>query len=339
MKKSYRRITSLILVMLMVLSSVCFTANAVGETITYKYVVTCSEAIAGFDGEISYPSTLSVNSVSGPQWFGNNNDKICFNWSSYEEPFDFSDGAAMVTVVFNVNGAYDASDIHTDLIEFYNTEQVRGVENTPYYFTEGVEGENETKGYVDLDNTTAPEKILGMVYEDDVDTYKATDTYTCPEQDGLVFAGWFTDIDCNTAYTSRTGKAFAKFVDEDMHKVYFQIQAGTTRESDSTYVRMLTATDDLNYRSIGFYVWKSVESNATEIKNITNAYAKVKEGSTYATPKKISKAANWFETCILTNIPKKDFNTQFYVRAYWITLDGTRVKGEERSYSVGERFN
>lgn len=170
MKARIKRIISVALVLVMMMSLVCITTNAVEGEITYSFIVTCNAGIAGFEGEISYPSALSVKQESGQlvgvsglsdaAAYGIKDGKLSFNDSFYPQqgesnlPFDFSKGKALISVVFKVNGAYEASQIKTELTEFYSTTQVKGVENTPYTFTEQIDGNNVNSGYVDIDESS-----------------------------------------------------------------------------------------------------------------------------------------------------------------------------------------
>lgn len=149
-----KKITSLILSFMMIFTVVCgcfaFSANAAG-TITYSYVISTTEEINAFEGTIYYPSaSLSVNSVSfGGQW-NDKGGKIPFNNSNVQTPFDFEGGKTMITVVFNVNGAYDASALYGELDEFYNIATVASG-NSPFDYTNVIDGEVASSGHTDID--------------------------------------------------------------------------------------------------------------------------------------------------------------------------------------------
>lgn len=153
MKPRIKRMISLALVLVMALSAFCISVNAVeGDTVTYSYIVTSSADIAAYDGEVTYPDTLSVKSFDGPEWASVKDGKLLFNCTEYEDPYDFSGGAVMITVVFDVQGDYSADDINTKLVEFFSTSQVQGQENTPYTYVERIDGNDAGSGYVDIDN-------------------------------------------------------------------------------------------------------------------------------------------------------------------------------------------
>ncbi|MCH5303269.1 MAG: hypothetical protein J1E41_00270 [Ruminococcus sp.] len=160
MKLRTRKLTSVILAVLMVVSAVfgvVTTATAAdSDTITYQYIVTCDDEVVAFEGELSYPSALSVESVvvydEGAQsYYRDNGKKIIFNATNVDCPFNFTDGAAMLTVKFNVNGDFDKKGLDTVLSEFYSRELINGG-NLSYRYANVIDGEVVTSGTVDIDN-------------------------------------------------------------------------------------------------------------------------------------------------------------------------------------------
>lgn len=159
MKTRFRSLISIVLCVLMVIAAFCAHSSVfavVGDTITYKYLVNCSSAINAFDGEVRFPNTLSVNSVvvyseESAAEYAVNNGKILFNATNVGTPFDFSNGEAMVTVEFTVNGEYNKNDIYTTLSEFYTTEVIYSG-NIAYNYSNIVDDEVITSGHVDIDN-------------------------------------------------------------------------------------------------------------------------------------------------------------------------------------------
>ncbi len=160
MKLRLRSLTSVFLTVLIIISAVlCVTTTAVavdGDTITYKYVVTCDDPIAAFEGELSYPETLSAESVvvyddGSHSCYTNTGSKIVFNATDVSSPFVFTDGAPMITVKFRVNGDYDKKALETVLSEFFSIELIDGG-NISYRYANVIDGEVITSGIVDIDN-------------------------------------------------------------------------------------------------------------------------------------------------------------------------------------------
>ena len=160
MKLRLRCLTSVFLTVLIIISAfLCVTSTAVavdGDTITYEYVVTCDESVVAFDGELSYPDALSVESVvvydEGSQsYYANTGNKIVFNATNVSSPFVFKDGVAMITVQFRVSGDYDKKALETALSEFFSIELIDGG-NISYRYANVIDGEVITSGIVDIDN-------------------------------------------------------------------------------------------------------------------------------------------------------------------------------------------
>lgn len=172
MKLRIRNLTSILLAVVMILTAVCAVTSVSaieGDTITYKYTVNCDSDVNAFEGEVVFPDTLSVVSKtiysgSSSAYSAVSGNKIVFNATNVSTPFDFSEGQAMVTVEFAVNGDYDKSDIYTTLDEFYSTDVIR-TGNLSYRYKNIVDDEIITSGFVNLDNhsedytdpTTEPE--------------------------------------------------------------------------------------------------------------------------------------------------------------------------------------
>ncbi len=149
-----KRTLSVLSAMLIMLTAVCgcfaVSANAAG-TMTYSFVVTTSEEVNAFEGKIFYPKdALSVNTIT---FNGQKNDKIgtvLFNDSNVSVPFDFVGGKTMITVVFNVNGDYNAADISTEISDFYSNATV-ATGNIPFEYANVIDGEVVSCGHTDID--------------------------------------------------------------------------------------------------------------------------------------------------------------------------------------------
>lgn len=170
------------------------------------------------------------------------------------------------------------------------------------------------------------------------DMYEVSDfAGTAPEKEGCVFAGWFTDDTCSTSYTASSGMAYAKFVSRDVLGVKYQINEGTDTQCSSTKLRIITTVDSLDYSRVGFIVQYSGEkprelTTGTVFRRLTGF-----DGVSALTykPTVFSAESLYFCAYIFT-VPADHFATDFSITPLWITLDGTRVTGVERTINVSE---
>lgn len=148
-----KKTTSVFLAVVIIFTAVCgmfmLTANA--ETaITYSLIVKTSETVNGFEGELNYSDTLSVNSITFSGQKNIINGKILFNDSNVSDGFAFTNGANLITVVFNVLGDYNASDISCEISEFYSSALVMQG-NIPFDYESVIDGEVVSRGHTDID--------------------------------------------------------------------------------------------------------------------------------------------------------------------------------------------
>ena len=165
------------------------------------------------------------------------------------------------------------------------------------------------------------------------------DISTTPELDGFLFAGWYTEENCMTPLdkVNAEGSAWAKFVAEDILTVKAQVSNGTL--SNGKYViRFISSVDSLKYQSVGFEVSyddngtkKTVSSNATTVYERIDSNLK---GAEYEfSPKVVDTQSEYFVTAKLA-VSTENVSKDYTVRAYWVTLDGTKVYGPSRCVAV-----
>ncbi|MBQ2987316.1 MAG: hypothetical protein IJE23_07540 [Tyzzerella sp.] len=214
------------------------------------------------------------------------------------------------------------------------------------YFTNAV---NYTKT---INVVEAPKTM----YSELTNAVAGTEPDNVPE--GYLFAGWFTEVDTdletdadgNGEYddsvalvAGTSGSAYAKFVDKDMLSVKGQVKAETTDESNYSDIRFVTSVDRLNYKKIGLKI--SYAKDDGSIKNLDKASNTVYErlyavgaNGGQAQPYKPSQvtaaSATYFKAYTVTNVPNRAFDREFTVQAYWITMDGTTVYGEQVTKTV-----
>lgn len=236
--------------------------------------------------------------------------------------FDYRDTEAFYIVNYNT----EASDIIT--LNFDSEHDVRIIQDA-----------ETTYGTGSSVTLTIPggEAVL-VVLEDrvvevsEISGYRDT-TYSAPDAEpGYIFAGWYQDAKCTQPVSADTksGKAYAKFVDETVLSVKAQITKGTTANSSSTSIRFVTTADTMDYSMIGFEV---TANGITRYYGSTIAYKQLygvdsnEVLTTYKPNEEFSTISQYFKACTITNISNKYFDREWTVRAYWNTQDGTTVYG------------
>jgi hypothetical protein len=135
--------------------------TASSQTFEYSFVVKTPEKIAAFDAEVTFPTTLSVADDSCVTIMGEpksnfagwcntdhtNDGYIKFNYSSSNNALDYTDGVALVSIMFTGNPA-DASQINTTLYDFYDRDKSFSSENVTYRYKELVDGARVDGGLV-----------------------------------------------------------------------------------------------------------------------------------------------------------------------------------------------
>jgi len=176
---------------------------------------------------------------------------------------------------------------------------------------------------------TLEKAIMNIVFvtdKYDVSSYKKAGTF--PERPGVVFAGWFADSAKTVPYKETTGTAYAKFVDEDIFTVKAQVTA-KNEPTDPRNLRFISTLDSVAYSEAGF---KITFNGKTVTQPVHNAYREMtaKNGTIVYKPTDICSDAAFFTSYTVTNVPFSIGKIPFRVTAYYVTLDGTEVSGEER---------
>lgn len=201
-------------------------------------------------------------------------------------------------------------------------------------------------------------------YYENIAEYRGT-TKTAPEAPaGYVFSGWYTDENY-TEYlepTVTSGSAYAKFVEEDVLSAKPQVRLADPQvdsngdgkydlPAGSTDLRVATTVDHLNYRRISFFIARAGEdgtygseyNTATSDENARLVYEKLyaigkDEEMTYV-PTAFSWQSDYFKTFTITGIPEAAWDTMMKVTPYWITMDGTLVRGKVLETCVNDYIN
>ena len=158
-----------------------------------------------------------------------------------------------------------------------------------------------------------------------VEQYKGDreqEDYIAPEEEGKVFAGWYTDESCEIPYTGTEGVAYPKFVDVRVLKAKTQIKIGTGGEKDS--IRFVTSVDKTDYQRVGF-ILKDNNTGKTAKKTMSTLYGSLVANNTIQLPTDICVDSAAFVVFSVKNIPDSGVNVS--ATPYWITADGTEVEG------------
>ena len=262
-------------------------------------------------GETSSHEPQKPLAPTGLTWAGNDNLPYYFAWGASQSGPDHYNFYVGDTKVGETNGtAYNADGFFDDAAPGPYTVKVTAVkdelESDPATL-------NWTKPY--------PEGWY------DVATYKSTTSYTYPLKDGKVFAGWFTDDTCTTPYTSTTGYAYAKFIDENVLSTKFQAS------NDGTAVRMLSSLDSKDYSQIGFNFTGTYDGDELDnwTKTATKIYKKINADGTEVEPTIFSSESKYFFTYTVRGLTEGKSLT-LSVTPFFVTLDGTTVTGKSGTY-------
>lgn len=176
------------------------------------------------------------------------------------------------------------------------------------------------------DGTPYPAPLQDGRYQ--IDWYKENGKY--PKKDGVYFGGWYEDEACTIPFMEKSGLAYAKFVDQNVFKLAFQVRGSTTKESERTDLRVITTVDSLDYQYIRFYVYSTfwVFDNPPDVSvQITTVYNRLfgMDGKTVMTytPNMFSASSKYFAVLTLKNV-KLSVPLEFTLG--WMTADGTYVE-------------
>ncbi|MEE1315126.1 MAG: hypothetical protein UHS49_05110 [Faecalimonas sp.] len=196
-----------------------------------------------------------------------------------------------------------------------------------------------------VDETTTADDVVKYVEVtncDEVPTYPSTSEY------GYLFGGWYTSSETNkytpvTDTSSVEGQVYAKFVPAYIMSVKFQNQKGVNESSTETAVRLVTGVDSLNYMKVGFEISVvtlgddgCLQSVSTEVIDSSSmAYEKFNvyedENDTTGTLKSaddvFGTGAEYFAAGGIKKVVSGKFGATICVRPYWLTPDGTKVRG------------
>lgn len=161
--------------------------------------------------------------------------------------------------------------------------------------------------------------------------YRTEGAYTAPTKEGYLFAGWFTDEECETPLmkgdaVDSTKTYYAKFVDKYAQVIKRQVTNGATIESEKLDLRLITTVDSLDYAEVGFRV--TFGESPTKSASFQTVYRTLHGAGILYHPSVFSSASTYFATLTIKNIPQSviEQNITVGVQTYWTTFDGTTVE-------------
>ena len=177
-----------------------------------------------------------------------------------------------------------------------------------------------------------------------------------PIVEDYVFGGWHQKVGetyepLTKAQAKNATTAYAKFVPAYVLSVKAQNMYGTTASTENTSVRIITSVDSKQYEAIGFEVYlanknqlfKNDNKEPLETSRVYDGIiVQTGEGEKDQKEKTASaifgKASNYVGVWELTDIAKAHYGKIIYVRPYWITKDGTTVKGLAKYVHIEDEY-
>lgn len=149
-----------------------------------------------------------------------------------------------------------------------------------------------------------------------------------------VFSGWYADAEGTTPFVPGAGseRVYPKWTDKNALSVKVQLTNGTTAESASTSMRLVSTVDSLEYEEVGFMI--QVGDGAVKKYSTTTVYNRISGADQSYTPSVFSQDSKHFFAFNIRNIPQASFTTHIVATPYWKTLDGTVVYGATRILNV-----
>ncbi len=193
------------------------------------------------------------------------------------------------------------------------------------------------------------------VYYDTTGDFSIADYWSAAEKKvpvkaGYVFGGWF-ERGSGDSYTPileenlsdatvASVTAYAKFVPADVLSVKTQV-APEPADSSKVAMRLLSTTDSADYQKVGFqYQLGNRAAGEKEMTKIYRAIRPSKSSTEVLYPADSFVAASgYFIALDVRNIVSSSFASIVSARAFWVTLDGTKVLGLARDNRVEDNQN
>ena len=197
-------------------------------------------------------------------------------------------------------------------------------------------------------------KVDEIVYDDsyDMSTYwtKNAETQKVPIKEGFVFGGWYEKngstwvaIDKDNI-SAASDTAYAKFVPAYVLSIQTQMEATTAEnngisEGKTTFIRLVSTVDCLDYDATGYDIWYGNTSQATNLEPSKRVYEKLNVGKEPIEPEQaFGPSSKFFNYLRINNLKSTSLHKIIFARPYWITKDGTKVEGLGKYVRVEDGF-
>jgi hypothetical protein len=164
-----------------------------------------------------------------------------------------------------------------------------------------------------------------------------------------LFAGWYASAGCTKDValgnsTNLPTDCYAKFIPQEVLNVKAQVSTSklTSGEKAGNWVmRFISAVESLNYKEVGFEVlyddngvWRAKGTSSSD--TVYERIRSIEDENSYRfSPKVVSDKAEYFVTAKLA-VAEADASEEYQVRAYYVTIDGTKVYGPCRALCLND---
>ena len=168
---------------------------------------------------------------------------------------------------------------------------------------------------------------------------------TAPVKKGYVFGGWYIEQNGEKVALKELElddeavaelDAYAKFVPDSVLCIKTQV-SNTYEQNNKTRrsIRLLSTVDDTKYQEVGFlYALGESAESKMPMEKVYTAVKKSKTDTNTIEPDIFSTVSQYFMAMDINKISETNWSNIAYARPYWITLDGTEVKGLARNNRV-----
>lgn len=195
------------------------------------------------------------------------------------------------------------------------------------FFFVGDKGEVKADDLVFVTNDTNVGYAYVSILGSEVTKGSAPKLDVVPE--GYLFAGWYTEAGEAVKSSHSIDEAAtyrAKYIPEEVLGVKAQLS------EDGKNLRFVSSVDELSYSQVGFILEYNGTKYSNDSKDVFRRIKAVTKGDEYNySPKVVDTDSEYFITAIWRNVTSAD---QFYVRAYFKTMDGVEVVGPSRYISA-----
>ncbi len=122
--------------------------------------------------------------------------------------------------------------------------------------------------------------------------------------------------------------------------VRFQIESGTTKDSEKSDIRFIATVDHLNYRETGFYITAKGKKKRISTRTVyANLIGKNNEIVTTYSPEDLCSRSKWFSTYSIMNVPQSAFSENIIVQPFIVTKNGKEILGVEKARTINHFIN